>query len=384
MATAISQDRVPIIEFFKVTWMVTWRLTIPLYLMGVGYSHLWALIIGAWYARWLVFDRKLSFRMWPLVVLTRKAQDASRPPATIYLPGRQYVRFQKDVRAIAKGRFRKSWLYEQHNQPHFGVPRRPIVDEYNRSTVGEGVPTIFNPNILKKEGYLLENDYLNYHHAVGVNGYVFEGNPASNVSEAQRFSQDNLSAGVAGEMAFAAALLKAGVCDHGRVAFSAHLPDVDAAAQGVVAPSQRYPHNDVDCIIATQDYIFLVDVKNYMSGGNFYYTNEGQFITTPAMDGLSYFDTTMNMRQPSRNMEMAYDFYTQAFPNQTFVPIVVLMPTDNGEPRVADDMLFPGGIKVVGLSTFLNMVLSTKKYRSGAKTEKAWPGIQQLIHRTGF
>lgn len=384
MATAISQDRVPIIEFFKVAWMVTWRLTIPLYLMGIGYSYLWALIIGAWYARWLVFERKLSFRTWPLVVLTRKAQDATRPPATIYLPGRQYVRFKKGVRAIAKGRFRKSWFLIQHNQPHFGVPRRPIVDEYNRSTVGEGVPTIFNPNILKKEGYLLENNYLNYHHAVGLNGYVFEGNPASNVSEAQRFSQDSLSAGVAGEMAFAAALLKADVPDHAQIAFSAHLPDEAAAEQGVVVPSQRYPHNDVDCIIATRDYVFLVDVKNYMSGGNFFYANEGRYITTPAMDGLSYFDTTMNMQEASRNMEMVYDFYSKAFPNQTLIPIVVLMPTDNGEPHVAGDMMFPGGIKVVGLTKFLNMLLSTKKFRAGCKTEKAWPDIQKLIHRTGF
>lgn len=76
-------------------------------------------------------------------------------------------------------------------------------------------------------------------------------------SSSSALGAENTRVGILGERRFAKALESAGMLDRFTTFWSLHLPDTDGAGN-VDAGMSKY---DIDCIIQTQDQIWLIDVK---------------------------------------------------------------------------------------------------------------------------
>lgn len=171
------------------------------------------------------------------------------------------------------------------------------------------------------------------------------GNPGVGLASSS-FSADAIAAGQAGEANFAKALAKEGLLDKYPSFWSVGLPGEDGTGFSDW-------DTDVDCIIAANWRIFLIDIKNYKQGAVTYENYGDQLVCrdheTSRLVGAP--------RAMSRNMEMAYDRFSKRFAGTYFkvVPVVVMMPTGMGMGLI-DNVRWPGNVEAIDLSSMIEVL----------------------------
>lgn len=155
------------------------------------------------------------------------------------------------------------------------------------------------------------------------------------------FEEEHVNMGVKGEENFAKALHKAQLLSRFHTIWSVPVPAQDRFAPG--------PYDtDIDCILATDKNIYLVDLKNYKSGQVRYYAEGNALFCEDIPTGKQVGE----VKVMSRNMQMAIEAMRHHFPEAAITPVVVFMPTDKGE-AVIDNVFWPGRIRAVNLRQFL-------------------------------
>lgn len=183
------------------------------------------------------------------------------------------------------------------------------------------------------------------------NSNLIFGSPGAGLSAAG-FSKAATQMGQDGELRFAKALVKAELIDRVATFWSVSLPaEVSRrVARGATMAEDAKFNTDIDVVVFTGTVIYLVDVKNYRSGGITYYTSRDSSVL------ISLDDATHEMvgeeKHPSRNMIMALDRFKKMFPNKNVQARIVFVPRDEGEATLRG-ATWPGGIPAVRLTDFL-------------------------------
>lgn len=190
-------------------------------------------------------------------------------------------------------------------------------------------------------------------------GHNVFGTPGAGLSNSG-FNQTQVELGQKGEEAFAKVLGKTGLINNFDSFWSVAMP-----SRNTMTPDRKLS-TDIDCILAFDNTILLVDTK-YYKGGDVTYQSVG--------DRLHCFDSTGNLVSPptrmTRNMEAAYDRMSTHFPNHQIYAFVVFIPTERGAPGL-NNVVWPGnipGVSLVDLISYLESSTSTG-YRSDRKVQR--------------
>lgn len=212
---------------------------------------------------------------------------------------------------------------------------------------GPGVLTGYEPNRLEEV-------------VVPSLPYSF-GTPGLGLSGAhgRRFPSEAVRKGREGELNFARALVVTGLLERFAVFWSVHVP-------GEQAGPSTSSRADIDCVIATGNHLWLVDVKNYMQGDLTWRVERGRLAAIDHRTG-AYIGRTRSM---GRNMETSTarvrDKLTQLGLRCQVRPVVVMMPTEAGMGRI-ENVEWPGGIPAMGLPEFLDLLRADKPFRPSSR-----------------
>lgn len=318
---------VKLIQFIKMSWMLSWRLVLlsAVFFAGRGTDIL--VLSGIVAAAVCVFGFNRVPFTWPIFrLITRKRvigradglddpnnPQARRPQSGVRRPQGQRVSTGAPGRGNTYG-------------GHVGTTTGPVLSSASRN----GRITGFEPKTL-------EQWPVPQH-------FNMKGAPGAGLHGAQNMSQTNIDLGVKGEENFARALSVTHQLGRFNTIWSVPVPDADYFRPG------KY-ETDIDCIIGTESAIFLVDLKNYKSGDVRYHRRGTDLYCEDVATGQQIGD----VKTMTRNMEMATAAMRKHFPNANIVPVVVFMPTDKGEGTI-DKVVWPGGIPAMNLSDFMGVL----------------------------
>jgi hypothetical protein len=301
-----------VLHIAKMTWMFSWRLLILDAIVFKGAIDEKAILISFITATVFVVGFNKTFLTWPLVRLIRKKR--------VIIP------------ANAWGSDAVVAPTEPKREPTpAAVPTTKFRSPETAATVIDGA--IEKGRITGYEPSTLE--------ALPVPATLtMTGTPGSGLNDASGMDQDNIDLGIKGEANFARALSVAGLIHRFRTIWSVPVPDRD------IFKIAQYSA-DIDCVLATDETVFLIDLKNYKSGAVRYYHKGIQLYCEDSMTGQQVGDP----KTMSRNMANATEALRKHFPKVNFTPVVVFMPTDKGEGFV-DKVFWPGNIPAMNLSQF--------------------------------
>jgi hypothetical protein len=323
---------VKVIHLLKMTWMFTWRLLIvSTLLFGSRYNDSVPLLAFG-VAAVLVFGFNKTLLTWPLIRLFR---------------GRSFIEPAGGFRARTPKR----------SKPTKRRPTRPQVEqEPARPQIGSatanGRITGFEPRALEVK------PVPRFPTMYGVPGEGLDG--------AVNLSAENVKLGIKGERNFARALGVARKLGDYHTIWSVPVPDQVEFKPGPYG-------TDIDCILATGEAIFLIDLKNYKSGDVRYYNRGNQLYCEDVPTGKQVGEP----KTMSRNMEMATSAVRKHCPNAEIWPVVVFMPTDKGE-GVIDKVNWPGQVPAVNLSEFLEIISKQPKFEWSAPTGGSFARLTSL------
>jgi len=302
-----------LLHLAKMTWMFTWRLLVIDAILFKGKTDDKALLIGFILAAVLIFVFNKTLLTWPLVRLIRRKRviipangwgsDAAVPPET-----------------------------PKKEPAPTPVPTTKFRDPKLEGEMLAGA--IENGRITGYEPSTLENQPV-------PDAIMMTGVPGSGLHGAAGLEEGNIELGVQGEENFARALSVAGLINRFATVWS--VPVLDPFEYKL----NRYL-TDIDCVLATDDTVFLVDLKNYKSGAVRYHHKGNILYCEDTMTGQQVGE----MKSMSRNMAMATSALRTHFPEVNFTPVVVFMPTDKGEGFI-DNVVWPDNIPAMNLSQFL-------------------------------
>lgn len=199
---------------------------------------------------------------------------------------------------------------------------------------------------------------------------LWTGVPAGGLMVAKGMHKGRVELGVHGEENFARTLMKSELTRKNfSIAWSVPVPSMDRFEPG------RY-ETDIDCVIGTEDAVFLIDLKNYKSGDVEYFSTTDDISCRDRATKRPVGDIIV----PSRNMEMATKAVRAHFPKANIVPVVVFMPTDKGEGEIVN-VYWPGGIPVVNLSVFLEVLATQSRPALRSPNDQASSGLADLVTR---
>lgn len=307
--------------FLKMSWQFAWRAFVVITLFNMSYGLMWipfaaaalSALIGLNMRIWPVFG--MFFGRTPFAAIPKIDSDGNRTGSAI------------------------------PNIQHGQRQHIPVID----AATENGVMTGFEPSALPA---LLPNSNLMF------------GTPGAGL-QSSGFGQQQVTLGAEGEERFAKALGVTGMLNRFGTAWSVAVPEKD-----VLLPNKY--GTDIDCIIATNDSLYLVDLKNYKSG-NVLYTSQD--------DNLYCYDRpTGNLvgepKKMSRNMAMAAEAVRAHFPRMKVFPVVVFMPTAKGEGTL-QNVQWPGGIPAMTLSQFLQRLSTEQVVQNGSN---AYGALQRMTH----
>ena len=310
-----------LLQFAKMSWMIYWRLFVVTAIFFSGKNHDIFPWIAMGVAAISVFVFNRTFLTWPVLrFLTGKRNVI---PANTWAPENQPM----------NRKTRRGTSYSPHRgpgRPHVGTPGTLSQPNYITTATQNGRMTGYEPRSLET---MPVPDYA-----------TMIGKPGEGLHTAAGMSQQNIQLGVQGEENFARALASSNQLRRFTTVWSVPVPD-----QNLFVPGPY--ETDIDCVLATETAVFLIDLKNYKSG-NVVYTHSGnqlfcQDVATGQQVGAA--------KTMTKNMEMATQAMRTHFPQVNFVPVVVFMPTDKGE-GVIDGVTWPGGIPAMNLSDFIEVL----------------------------
>jgi len=316
-----------LIHFLKMSWMLTWRLLVIGTILFAGRHN----DILPWFAigasAVLVFGFNKTLRTWPLVRLI--AGGKALMPANTWGEASSKPVRRTPTRTPSRG----------PGRPNLGTPggiQRPSFVGHVGSATNNGRITGFEPKALESMGV--------------PRSVSMTGAPGAGLHGAKGMSQTNIDLGVKGEENFAKALSLTGQIDRFKTVWSVPVP-----AQNSFVPG---PYGtDIDCVLFTDSAIFLVDLKNYKSGDVRYFSHGNELFCE---DGVTH-KQVGEVKEMTRNMEMATNAVRNYFPHYNIVPVVVFMPTDKGE-GVVDNVTWPGGITAMNLTEFLSVLANQRDF----------------------
>jgi len=323
---------IKLFNLVKMTWMLTWRMLLAgVFLFNGRYNDetpLVALLISVI----MIFGFNKTLVMFPLVQLFGKR------PVLVPADGSGSTK----VRTPAAPK-----------QP--GDDTSPEKQGYSERTSTKGRITGFEPEALE---------------TIPVPNFpTMTGVPGAGLHDATGMTQTNISLGVQGEENFAKALSKVRLIGNFATVWSVPVPDQESFKPGPYG-------TDIDCVLATANTIYLVDLKNYKSGDVRYYAKGNELFCEDNGTGNQVGET----KTMSRNMEMATNAMKYHFPQAKIIPVVVFMPTNNGEATL-DNVFWPGRIRAVNLAQFLAELSFEEKFEWNMPHAGAMSRIGHLLAR---
>jgi hypothetical protein len=340
-----------IVNFVKMTWMFFWRLSLFSTLFFRSEYNDKVIFTAVIIAAIMVFGFNKTFVVFPIF----RAFGKQRVIVPADGSGEKHVPSSSRPRSP---RLRTKPTKTIRSTSENGV----IVDvaqlEYVSSATNKGRMTGFEPK------HLEDMPVPHFPRMVGV--------PGEGLAEAVHFEADNIRLGQMGEENFAKALAKVNQLARFGTAWSIPVPDQERFITG--------PYNtDIDCVLATRDNIYLIDLKNYKSGDIRYYNMSNLLLAEDAATG----NQVGEVKELSRNMEMATNAMKHHFPETNIIPVVVFMPTNKGEGFL-DNVYWPGDIRAVNLSQFITELSFQKDFSYEAPTGGAFARIPNLIPSERF
>lgn len=308
-------------QFLKMSWMFSWRV-LAITAIVRGQIASWEFILMAVAAAAVMaFVLNRAVEIWPLFKLV-----ARRRLPIVKANGDGY----EEVETLIPVKVSK-----------LERPRIPTVQTATTNGRMTGFePASLNPLPLPA-----------HHNMTGV--------PGDGLLSATNLDEINIALGVQGEENFAKAIAK--VCDIGdyRSVWSVPVPDSKK-----FAPSAY--ETDIDCVLVTENVMFLIDLKFYKSGG-VTYTHEGnQLYCTDNATGSHVGDA----KTMSRNMEMATSAVKAHFSGFNVIPVIVFMPTDKGAGNIVR-VEWPGEIPAMNLTEFLEILSKQSGFVEGSELSRA-------------
>lgn len=191
------------------------------------------------------------------------------------------------------------------------------------------------------------------------------GSPGLNLATGTGLSARNASLGQTGEENFAKGLYREGLLQRTSSFWSLSMP---ASHHLTPDPTLR---TDIDCVLAYDDTLLLLDLK-YYSGGDLTYRQSGdQLFKYENSTGMPYGKPT----KMSKNMAIAYERFSRLLPQYSVYAMVVFVPTDKG-PSTLDNVVWPGNIPAVNMdemADYLNTVVPTNTHNDGALRKRLYP-----------
>lgn len=311
-------------EFAKVTWMLFWRLFILVSIVHPygGLNVLLVLLMSLAGSGVIVYYFHRTLYTFPLIRSVFR-HGASRVLHPDHGP--------------------------QHTPPQPTYPQQPTQSQ----SQSRGTMTGFEPHNLKT-----------VHTPIGRNTF---GVPGSSLQQSS-LSQHNTKLGVRGEELFAKSLVKEGLASVMDSYWSVAMP-----SENSFVPDSTLK-TDIDCVLAFDNTVILVDVK-YYTGGNVTYRDNGQHI-------FCFDNETGNeigqSKVMSKNMQTAYTRFHHLLPRGTqLYALVVFVPTDRGAATV-DDVTWPGNIPAVNLLDMINY-LKKETHEDYAVNKQLRRKMQSLI-----
>ncbi|MCC3292399.1 nuclease-related domain-containing protein [Arthrobacter sp. zg-Y1110] len=340
-------------HFIKMSWMLYWRATlftlIFAFAQGWRTPLMWLSLIAAGITVFY-FDKALV--TFPVIRAVFKKEDVlldlSNEP--VRAPVKEPEQVKPEVPPVPNPIKFPISFYEPNRIPYFagGVLEKATQD---------GRMTGFEPKAL--EGVRIPRTSR---HWTGV--------PAGGLMVAEGMNKARNELGVRGEENFARALMKLGLTGKGfSIAWSVPVPSMDRFEPG------KY-ETDIDCIIGTEDAVFLIDLKNYKSGDVEYFDFDDHISCRDRATKRHVGDAI----NPSRNMEMATNAVRAHFPKANIVPVVVFMPTDKGEGEIFN-VSWPGGIPAINLSVFLEVLATQNRPVHASPNGMASAKLADLVRR---
>jgi len=329
---------IKLLNLVKMTWMLTWRMLLAgVFLFHGKYNDetpLIALLISVI----MIFGFNKTLTIFPLLRILRK-----RPPV---VPADGSGEVEERPRIKPK-------------QPQSGKDRgidknAPQITGFVGTATNNGRITGFEPKALE------EIPVPSFPNMTGV--------PGANLHDATGMIERNISLGVKGEENFAKALYKTRLLGKFATTWSVPVPAEDSFVPGPYG-------TDIDCVLATKNSIYLLDLKNYKSGDVRYYTYRNELYCEDLPTGKQVGET----KTMSRNMEMAMSVMQHHFPDVKIIPLVVFMPTDKGE-GVLDNVFWPGRIRAVNLAQFLAELTFEEEFAWNMPHSGAFGRIGNLLN----
>ena len=307
----------PIVEWLKVSWMLTWRFVVVSTILFNTASG-WLIVAGFLIAGILVFVFQKTIPIFPI------------------------------IRAI----FKKPYVKPSKKVPQSFEPEVQAPLTFQESSTERGRMTGFEPKVLN-------------HVRIPHNLPQMYGTPGAGL-HSSGFGSRSIGLGVKGEELFAKALMHTGSLPNLTSFWSVAMP----SKMGMM-PDMGL-NTDIDCIISAGHKIYLIDLKYYISGDVTYYNENNQLFCLDAHTG----NQVGQPKKMSRNMEMAQDRFKKLFPGMKIESFVVLVPTDRGAASIAYGTTWPGAIPLVGMP---EMVQYINKNALGRAPSNVVQGISKII-----
>lgn len=291
---------IKLFNMLKMTWMFSWRLIAMNFLFSHGQNNRWLILTAFVISAVLVFGLNKHILTFPIVRLLKRTSPIKAADGS-------------------------------DEQPTVRVQEKPQTNEFVPPEVtgdaDRGRITGFEPKILASLPVPRNRN--------------MEGIPGEGLDEATHFDENSIQLGKLGEENFAKALQMTGLLERFKTLWSVPVLDFEKFKAG--------PYNtDIDCILATKNTVYLIDLKHYMSGNIIWTSSKhDELVGTDGQTGK-----LIEVKEMSRNMEMATKAARRHFNDVKIVPVVVFMPTDKGEAFV-QNVYWPGHIRGVNLAQFL-------------------------------
>lgn len=194
-----------------------------------------------------------------------------------------------------------------------------------------------------------------------VSTSLMRGNPGAGLS-GSGFNQGNIDMGVKGELGFAKVLQKDHLLDKFATYWSVQYPHI------FLAGPDRSSKGDIDCVLITKNHVYLIDLKYYRQGDLTWtkINNRNQIVAVDNATG----DWIGEPYYMSRNMRHATSTIRRKMKRLDIKlkvkPYVVMMPTDRGLGKVADNVFWPGKVQCLTLVDFLKVIENEKPFDTEA------------------
>lgn len=363
-----------IAQTVKVWWMLSWRSLLISWLFlrgGAGGTLLLVVSVVAPIVLVFVFRKSIQvFPIWRLLTRDQVVFDVEqgpKPQGTLHEQRERERKAAAEKEQLARRnevatRSRKE-AEKARRQVHRLIPDQ----RYERGVFSDVLETLVRADgsVFHRHGRTVSDTVIPSATRVGlITGYEpstlklqstfnsfasgkMHGRPGEGLEYATGLDEKRRALGARGERNFAQALGMNGLLDRFHTVWSVPVPSESRDTRGHLQPGRF--DTDIDCVIAVDDALYLVDLKNYVSGDVIYFNESDQLYCQDSSTGHS----VGAPRKMSRNMEMATNTILEVFPGPFEVrPCVVFMPTDKGEAYI-EGVYWPGEIQALKLTDFL-------------------------------